>query len=529
MSQDNRPALSRFNYRIGTYGSIREFLFHQLDKTPALHTWTHREPDDPAVALMEGAAILGDILTFYQETYANEAFLRTARWRDSIADLVRWLGYRLSPAVGGKAVFAFEIRKQDPVTIPARFPLKATLEQFEKPADFETVEETVAYPGLNRFNLYRPLEDGDVTPATTEFYITAPQQLLYPVALKAGERLLLGEPSSSWPNQPLDLANAEIVIVDSTRQLHGTQIVKIKGNLTRVSNVAQLAAYRIGRTFHHFGHNSPAQIVDPSEPVTSSATVTTGSGGSTTETSSTIPYLDVPASRVIRSASGTFFDPAISRSIALGEFPLDLELTDLPAKRPIIVQARFAYPFSGSAQQMFDPLPALRTLVRTIDDVRTTTLSWGAITGTVSEIIVAEAIADSIGNGDAAARAAANTAWLNAEAAVVTANTALESARAAARTAQATADTTAEDAARADAAAAAAAARADAAAAAAATMAVAAQVAAAALKDDATDVATQMALTAASDACTHCGWPVCIVRPITTIGTRSCGSMTFTC
>ena len=34
---------------------------------------------------------------------------------------------------------------------------------------------------------------------------------------------------------------------------------------------------------------------------------------------------------------------------------------------------------------------------------------------------------------------------------------------------------------------------------------------------------------AASDACTHCGWPVCIGRPITTIRRRSCGSMTFTC
>ena len=33
VSNDNRPALSHFNYRIGTYGSIREFLFsrHALE------------------------------------------------------------------------------------------------------------------------------------------------------------------------------------------------------------------------------------------------------------------------------------------------------------------------------------------------------------------------------------------------------------------------------------------------------------------------------------------------------------------
>ena len=64
VSNDNRPGLSRFNYRIGTYGSIREFLFSRIDSTADLQTWTHRAPDDPAVALLEGASILGDILTF---------------------------------------------------------------------------------------------------------------------------------------------------------------------------------------------------------------------------------------------------------------------------------------------------------------------------------------------------------------------------------------------------------------------------------------------------------------------------------
>ena len=41
--------------------------------------WTHREPDDPGIALLEVGAVLGDILTFYQELYANEAYLRTAQ------------------------------------------------------------------------------------------------------------------------------------------------------------------------------------------------------------------------------------------------------------------------------------------------------------------------------------------------------------------------------------------------------------------------------------------------------------------
>ena len=53
ISQDNRPSLPHVNYRIGIYASIREFLFRQIDETPVLQPWTHRSPDDPAVALFE--------------------------------------------------------------------------------------------------------------------------------------------------------------------------------------------------------------------------------------------------------------------------------------------------------------------------------------------------------------------------------------------------------------------------------------------------------------------------------------------
>ena len=57
ISSDNRPALPHFNYRIGTYGTIREWLLNRINQTPNLLNWTHREPDDPAIALLEGASI----------------------------------------------------------------------------------------------------------------------------------------------------------------------------------------------------------------------------------------------------------------------------------------------------------------------------------------------------------------------------------------------------------------------------------------------------------------------------------------
>src|SRR5262245_50655042 len=115
----NRAGLPRIAYRIGRYGDFVEAMIRRIDAAPELAAWTHRNADDPGIALIEGAAIIGDILTFYQEHYANEAFLRTAAWRESIAELVRLTGYRLAPGIGGHATFAFEVRGKIPVTIPA--------------------------------------------------------------------------------------------------------------------------------------------------------------------------------------------------------------------------------------------------------------------------------------------------------------------------------------------------------------------------------------------------------------------------
>src|SRR4051812_49973546 len=106
----NRPGLDRIEHRIGTYAELRAHLLDAIDKAPALAAWTHRGTDDPGIALLESAAIVGDVLTFYQSLYANEAYLATARWRESIVDLARLLGYRLAPGIGGEAVFAIALR-----------------------------------------------------------------------------------------------------------------------------------------------------------------------------------------------------------------------------------------------------------------------------------------------------------------------------------------------------------------------------------------------------------------------------------
>jgi hypothetical protein len=450
ISADNRPGLSRFNYRIGTYSTIREWLLHNLNKKENLKAWTTRDSEDPGIALLEGAAILGDILTFYQELYANEAFLRTATWRESIADLVRLTGYRLSPGLGGNATFAFELKGAKSVVIPAKFPVKAQLEDHDKPSEFETDEEATAYPWLSRFYLYHPLETPQITPTTSEFYISTPNQYVSPVEIKEGDRLLVGDAANVSSGAPAKLNNAEIVIVDSTRELFGVKLIKIKGALKRTGNAYELAAFKLGRSFHHFGHNGPQTIVKA--PSSSTAKTTFNSDGSqTTTVESSVEEQTVSFSRSLKNTTSSFgsstgvnafsqsalammsigsggsgssiassssgggfgsltglsvsqtdnaglfdnlfdssFDSSVVRivspSLAATDFPLDAEMQDLPSGVSFVIQVEFS---TGEF-----------TLVRKIANVKSVSMTWGQLTATISMVTLDQSLANLIGSND---------------------------------------------------------------------------------------------------------------------------------
>ncbi|MBV9211244.1 MAG: baseplate J/gp47 family protein [Acidobacteria bacterium] len=432
VSADNRAGLSHINYRIGTYGSIREFLLHNLNKTESLQSWTHRGADDPGIALLEGAAILGDILTFYQELYANEAYLSTAQWRDSISELVRLVGYRLSPGIGGNATFAFEVKGTKAVTVPAGFPLKAQLEDHAKPSEFETTAELQAYPWLSRFNLYRPFQTTQIAPATTEFYITSPNQLLSPVALKQGDRLLMGDVETSSGGLPTKLSHAEIVIVDSVRTLHGMSLVKIKGALQRTTNSNSVAAFRLGRSFHHFGFNGPQKIVKTPNPPSSTSTTTYDTSGVHTTVTTQIDESNVSFYRSLTgSTANTVAPPPFQYSMPSGpfgwgwglgsalqdaldklaeafaslsqtvrivqpsldkkEFPIDAEVQDLPTGVPFIIQGTFSKAEDAVNTSEF-------TLVRKIGKVKSVSATWGQLTAMTSVVTLDSALDTSVGD-----------------------------------------------------------------------------------------------------------------------------------
>jgi len=290
---DNRPALPRIGYRIGSYSDFRESLMRRLDATPELSHWTHREPDDPAIALLECAAVLGDILTFYQDLYANEAYLRTASWQTSIAELVRLLGYRLAPGLGGAGTFAFEIRPGEPVTVPPGFALQVELDGADEAAVLETVAAVLAHPELSRFTLHRPLSLPQVTSGTTELWIRSDP----PVELAADDRLLIATPFTGEPHR---LSLPQVVIVEEVGSLHDATIVRIKGAVQQTYTGA-LVAFKLGRTFRHFGHNAPPEEVKIVSEVTTSTAISycRRLGGTTTIGSGPLAPTDLPLATAI--------------------------------------------------------------------------------------------------------------------------------------------------------------------------------------------------------------------------------------
>lgn len=145
----NRPSLSAIAYRIGTFSRFRASMLDEIADHPELALLTSRDSDDYGITLLELWAAIADVLTFYQERYANEAFLRTAEFRDSVARVAALIGYRPRPGVAARAWLAFTLNEPGPVPIPIGQSVQSVPGQDEEPQKYETLEEIQAFEALN--------------------------------------------------------------------------------------------------------------------------------------------------------------------------------------------------------------------------------------------------------------------------------------------------------------------------------------------------------------------------------------------
>ena len=193
-SVQNRAGLDTLSYRVGTHGQFLESMLSRLSCLPGLTT---RDPSDPAIALLDCWAVIGDVLSFYQERIANEGYLRTCSERQSVVELAGLIGYVPRPGVSASVYLAYTIdaAHTDPTVIPAGARSQTIPGPGETPQSFETSEDLEARAEWNVLQprLTRPqtffLNGGDITadgstPASS-MYIAGTD-----AGLRAGDRLL---------------------------------------------------------------------------------------------------------------------------------------------------------------------------------------------------------------------------------------------------------------------------------------------------------------------------------------------------
>ncbi len=254
----NRPALSALKYRVGTFSSFRRAMIDAIAAEPALARWTSRDTDDYGIDIIELWAYLGDVLTFYQERIANEAFLRTAVQRDSLMRLAALIDYKLAPGVAATAYLAFIVDKINP-SLPASLRVQSKPAPGHLPTTFETSAALNTSINVNQFRVW-PVPTADL-----ENYGQGNNQA---IVFMGGEDLK--------PNQTLvffagyrHLEEKKIDAVAATAR--GQQITWSPNIEKTFPNGAEV--YRFGRKFNLFGYSAPRTY---SVPVTDSTGNITG-------------------------------------------------------------------------------------------------------------------------------------------------------------------------------------------------------------------------------------------------------------
>jgi hypothetical protein len=100
--------------------------------------WHEGTDGDYHTMLTELWAYLADILTFYQERIANEAYLSTATQRDSLLRLAELINHRPSCGAGASALLAFTAEKGKSVPVPKGFRTGSRATPGKTAAVFET-------------------------------------------------------------------------------------------------------------------------------------------------------------------------------------------------------------------------------------------------------------------------------------------------------------------------------------------------------------------------------------------------------
>jgi hypothetical protein len=254
----NRPGLSAIAFRVGTYASFRQSMLQRISRTPALSALRTRRDDDDAITVLDMWATIADVLSFYQERIANEAYLRPARLRDSILRHARLLDYQLRPGLAATSLLAFTLDANASLRIPTGLRVQSVPVEDEQPQVYETLESILAAAALNQLPIlpapegFNPLARG----STSGILDPGAAGLAGAAALAPGRRFVV-----------FDQAGGKLEeLTVRALQVAGDRItLSWSGPVQGANWQFDSPAYAIGRSFRIFGHNAPSPYMEAVE------------------------------------------------------------------------------------------------------------------------------------------------------------------------------------------------------------------------------------------------------------------------
>jgi hypothetical protein len=135
---DNPSGLDRIVMRRADWRSIRRALLTARAGEQALADWRPGTTQDLALMVAEWWATLGEVLEFYNDEIANEAFLGTALRPESVRRLISVLGYLPRPALAATGRLAAVVSGQRAINLPAGLAFESVPPPGQQPQIFES-------------------------------------------------------------------------------------------------------------------------------------------------------------------------------------------------------------------------------------------------------------------------------------------------------------------------------------------------------------------------------------------------------
>lgn len=112
------------DYTSRDYTSIRNDLISLI---PFYNPeWTNRDAADFGITLIELFSYMGDVLNYYIDRSANEAFITTASQRDNVLQLARLLSYSPTQSTASKVTLTFQNDTASPIVVPIKTQVATT-------------------------------------------------------------------------------------------------------------------------------------------------------------------------------------------------------------------------------------------------------------------------------------------------------------------------------------------------------------------------------------------------------------------